>query len=65
MTKQVGIRHSIFLVLLFVLVHQWTQSKNGIEQPLLPVVQALYVSYEALNLYKVGDRYVTCYVMFL
>ena len=47
------------------MVHQWTQNKNGIEQPLLPVVQALYVSYEALNLYKVGDRYVTCYVMYL
>ena len=49
----VFMRRPIYQILLCLVSIHWSDLSRA-----LPVVQALYVSYEELNLYKVGDRYV-------
>jgi hypothetical protein len=46
----------VFVVVLYDLLLHWSQQDPTLV--LFPMVQALYVSYEPVNLYKVGDRYV-------
>jgi hypothetical protein len=53
MTGKFRIHSPIFFILLWVKLLPWTVRDLTV---LFPVVEALYVSYEAINTYKVGDR---------